>query len=281
MTDTHTPGLSVILPAHDEAGQITACLQTLFKSDPVPGGAEVIVVANGCHDDTAQRATACDGAARARGWHLRVLDREPPGKPGALDAGEAVARGQVLAYLDADVAVSPGLCAAVTTVLTDPAPRYASGRVNICAPRNAFSRAYAGFYRQVPFFRHGVQGCGFFAMNRAGRARWGNWPAIISDDTFARLNFTPDERIMVDASFDWPVVEGLAALIRVRRRQNAGVAEIARHFPALPARDDARPEGPGWALRAALRAPLGCAVYGLVTLAVKIRQHDGGWARGR
>jgi len=194
MTKTHDPRLSVILPAHNEAGRIGACLRALFASQPVPGGAEAIVVANGCTDATAAEARACAQAAARHGWHLTVLARAQGGKPGALNTGETVARGHVLAYLDADVIVSPRLCAELVQALDGGTAAYASGRVVIPTPGTAVSRAYARFYRQVPFFHHGVPGCGLFAMTRAARARWAEWPEIISDDTFARLNFTPAER---------------------------------------------------------------------------------------
>lgn len=280
LTNAQKPTLSVIVPAHNEAELVGACLRALFASQSVPGGAEVIVVANGCTDATAQQARACTDAATASGWALSVLERPEGGKPGALNAGETEARGRVLAYLDADVIVSPALCAELVQVLDRDAAAYASGRVVIPTPETAFSRAYARFYRQVPFFHYGVQGCGLFAVNRAARARWGGWPEIISDDTFARLNFTPAERIAVPAPYDWPIVEGFGALVRVRRRQDAGVAEIRRLYPALPANDDPRPSGPGWVMRAGLRAPLGFAAYVAVALATRLRRGKG-WARGR
>ncbi|MGR3546798.1 MAG: glycosyltransferase family 2 protein [Roseovarius sp.] len=279
LTDKTMPRLSVIIPAHNEAGMIGDCLHALFASDPVAGGAEVIVVANGCQDATVAEATACRAAARD--WTLTVLDLPQGGKPGALSAGEAAARGKVLAYLDADVLVSPPLLRQITEALDRPEPGYASGQVVIPTPRSAFSRLYAGFYRQVPFFHHGVPGCGLFAMNRAGRARWGDWPGIISDDTFARLHFAPRERHALPARYAWPIVEGVGTLVRVRRRQDAGVAEIARHYPALLANDDTRPRGPGWVLRAALRAPLGFLAYVIVALMVRARRGGADWTRGR
>nr|WP_296429799.1 glycosyltransferase family 2 protein [Roseovarius sp. BRH_c41] len=279
LTDKTAPRLSVIIPAHNEAGMIDACLQALFASEPVPGGAEVIVVANGCHDTTVAEAEAC--RPQARDWTLSVLDMPQGGKPGALSAGEAVARGAVLAYLDADVLVSPPLLRQIAEALDRTGPVYASGQVVIPTPRNAFSRLYAGFYRRVPFFHHGVPGCGLFAMTRAGRARWGDWPGIISDDTFARLHFAPRERHAVPAPYSWPIVEGFGALIRVRRRQDAGVAEISRLYPALLANDDARPRGAAWVLRAALRVPLGFLAYIAVAIAVRLRQGGDDWARGR
>ena len=256
---------------------IGECLHALFASDPVAGGAEVVVVANGCQDTTV--AEAC--RPQARDWTLTVMDLPQGGKPGALNAGEAAAQGAVLAYLDADVLVSPPLLRQITEALDCPEPGYASGQVVIPAPRSAFSRHYAGFYRQVPFFHHGVPGCGLFAMTREGRERWGNWPGIISDDTFARLNFAPHERHAVPAHYEWPIVEGFGMLVRVRRRQDAGVTEIAQRYPALLANDDVRPGGPGWVLRAALRAPLGFLAYIAVALAVRARRGGADWARGR
>ncbi|MBD3766188.1 MAG: glycosyltransferase, partial [Rhodobacterales bacterium] len=53
--------LSVILPAHQEADWIAPCLTALFASDPVPGGAEAVVVANGCTDATAAVAQGMAG----------------------------------------------------------------------------------------------------------------------------------------------------------------------------------------------------------------------------
>ncbi|MDZ7711563.1 MAG: glycosyltransferase [Roseovarius sp.] len=275
---TASPRLSILIPAHDEAGHIAACLRALLASDPVPGGAEVIVAANGCSDATVAEARAV--RPLPEGWRVSVLDLPTPGKTRALTAAEARARGAILAYLDADVIVSPPLCAEIATALDRPDPAYASGRVTIPEPQSAVSRLYARFYREVPFFHAGVPGCGLFAMTRAGRARWGDWPDIISDDTFARLMFTPSERHAVPAPYSWPVVEGWAALVRVRRRQDAGVAEIARLYPGLIANDDPRPGARARLLRAAARRPVSATLYAAVRLAARLGRAQG-WARGR
>jgi len=281
VTDHAKPTLSVIIPAHNEAGLIGPCLDALLASEWAGGGVEVIVVANGCTDTTLAEAETRRTAAEARGWRMQVLDLAEGSKPGALNAGERVASGAILAYLDADVEIAPPLLGQIAQALVGSAPAYASGQVIIPPPHNAFSRLYARFYRQVPFFHHGVPGCGFFAMNRAGRARWGDWPVIISDDTFARLNFAPEERVAVRAGYRWPIVEGFGALVKVRRRQDRGVNELARAYPALLANDDRRPSGRSWIIGAALRAPLAFLAYVAVALAVRMGKGSDEWTRGR
>lgn len=274
--------LSVIIPASNEAEWIGDCLAALLASDPVPGGAEVIVVANGCRDDTALRAQAFAETAARVGWGLNVLDLKEGGKPGALNRGDHEAQGDMRAYLDADVQVSPAVMAQIAVALSTPEPRYASGRPRIPPPRSLFSRIYARFWQRLPFVQSAAPGYGLFAVNRAGRARWGLFPGIISDDTFVRLQFQPRERIEVRAGYNWPMIEGFLALVRVRRRQDAGVAEIARLYPDLPPREGKARLGLAGYLRLALADPLGFAAYAAVILSVRLGRGDkGGWARGR
>ncbi|KIN61597.1 Glycosyl transferase, group 2 family protein [Sulfitobacter noctilucae] len=274
---------TVLIPAHNEATYLPACLDALLASDPVADGAEVIVIANGCTDDTAAIAQGFASQAKAAGWGLTVLDLSDGGKLGAWNAGEAAAQGDVLIYLDADVIVSPQVVTQITAALDTPRPRYASGRPHVTVPGgDALTRHYTRFWLTTPFMVHGVPGFGVFAMNRAGRARWGDWPDIISDDTFARLQFTPAERLRVPAIYDWPMIEGFTRLVQVRRRQDAGVAEIARLYPALMDNDDPHDRTePVW--RRALRDPVAFAVFVTVRLAIKlpILRSSNRWVRGR
>lgn len=272
--------LSVIIPASNEEGYIGHCLSALFASPPPPGGAEAIVVANGCRDATAARAQALAATAQAAGWGFQVLDLAQGGKPNALNAGDRAAMGDVRAYLDADVIVSPNLMAELVAALAHDAPRYAGGTPRIPRARSAVTRAYARFWQRLPFAQSTAPGYGLFATNAAGRARWGEFPTIISDDTFVRLQFTPDERVQVTAPYDWPMIEGFAALTRVRRRQDAGVAEIDRLYPGLLAREGKARLGKAQLAMLALRDPAGFATYAAVSLAVRLGK-SGGWTRGR
>ncbi len=256
-------------------------MAALFASDPVPGGAEAVVVANGCTDDTADRARDMRALAEARGWRLTVIERATGGKPAALNAGDEAATGELRAYLDADVQVAPTLMAQLVLALAEPAPLYATGSPVIPRAASRVTRAYARFWQRLPFAAGEAPGMGLFAVNAAGRARWGVFPAIISDDTFVRLQFTPAERVQVPATYLWPMIEGFAALVRVRRRQDAGVAEIARLYPALVDREGKTRLGPWGLILLALREPVGFAVYAAVSLAVRRSRGQTGWVRGR
>ncbi|WP_375699211.1 glycosyltransferase [Pseudophaeobacter sp. TrK17] len=285
------PQVSVLIPAHNEASYIADCLAALFAS-ALPAGmqGEVLILANGCTDATARIAAA---QAAPPQWQLRVIELPEGNKLKALNAGDAEARGAVLVYLDADVIVDPALIGQITTALGDAQiltqaqsqaqPRYASGTPVIAPAQSALTHAYGRFWMRLPFVQTGTPGFGLFAMNRAGRARWQDWPDIIADDTFARLSFTAQERIKLPARYSWPMVEGLRNLTRVRRRQNAGVAELNEKYPQLLANDDKTPLPAGQLFKLLLQDPIGFAAYALVSLAVKspLFRSRQRWTRGR
>jgi glycosyltransferase involved in cell wall biosynthesis len=269
--------LSLIIPASNEEGWIGPCLAAVADSDPVPGGLEVIVVANGCRDATAEVARSFAG--RIPG--LQVLERTEGSKPAALTAGDAAASGDVRAYLDADCVISKGVLAALALALAQAEPTYAGATPVIPRARSPLTRAYARFWQTLPFARSTAPGYGLYAVNAAGRARWGDFPRIISDDTFVRLQFTHQERLQVPQTYLWPMVEGLAALVRVRRRQDRGVRELAALHPEMMAREGKSPLTPATTARLALQDPLGFAAYAAVTLAVRLRPGDNTFTRGR
>ena len=277
------PLVSVIIPAHDEASYIGNCLRALLASTPGAYRAEVVVVANACTDSTVMVAQGFAEAARAQGWAFAVIETETPGKLNALNLGETKARGDVLVYLDADVIVSRPLLGQLTEALKGQVPRYASGRPEVAPAQSGFTRAYARIWQRLPFVTQGVPGFGVFAMNMAGRARWGAWPEIISDDTFARLHFAPEERERVSASYSWPLVEGFINLAKVRKRQDDGVDEIAAYYPELLKNDEIKPPTTLEVLRFGLSDPLGLVSYLMVKLAVKsgLVETTAAWARGR
>jgi glycosyltransferase involved in cell wall biosynthesis len=277
-----TAPCSILIPAHNEVGYIEPCLEALLASDPTRAAVDVIVMANGCTDATVGVARGYEQRFAAKGWPLRVLDIARGGKMGALNAGDAAALDGARIYLDADVLVTPPLIALLAQVLDVDMPRYASGDPVVTAAGSAFTRIYARFWAGGPFCTHGVPGFGIFAVNAAGRRRWGDFPDIISDDTFVRLSFAPHERVRVAAKYHWPMIEGAGPLIKVRRRQDIGVAEVKERYPQLWHNHDPVSSDAPTLLHRALRDPVGFMAFALVGLGVRMpHPAQERWARGR
>jgi glycosyltransferase involved in cell wall biosynthesis len=273
--------LSVIIPASNEEHYIGRCLQALFASAPVAMPVEAIVVANGCRDRTADKARAQAELAQKAGWTLTVLDLSTGGKPGALNAGDNASSGDLRVYLDADIVVSLEVMAQIVAALAVVQPVYAGATPVIPRAKSRVTRAYGRFWSQLPFAQSVAPGYGLFAVNREGRQRWGHFPAIISDDTFVRLQFEPSERVQVPAPYDWPMIEGFSSLVRVRRRQDAGVKELEAAYPGILDREGKARLTKGRLIRLAITDPLGFAAYVAVSLAVRLKRGGTSFTRGR
>ncbi len=271
--------ISVLIPANNEEDYIGVCLEALLAQE-TGRSIEVIVAANACTDTTLDIARSYEDRFAKKGWAFRTLDIKEGGKPNALNRADAVARGDMRVYLDADVVMSKPLLEQLAQVLDQDMPTYASGRLIVAPTKNWVTRAYGRIWTHLPFMTHGVPGAGLFAVNAAGRARWNEFPNIISDDTYVRLQFAPHERIGVEAEYEWPLVEGLPALTRVRSRQDHGVAEVARLWPEAMKNEGKRPLASTKIAMIGLRDPLGLVIYTMVSLLVRISR-DKGWSRGR
>lgn len=228
--------MNIIIPAYNEALVIERCLASLFaQSCPLP--LRIVVVANGCVDATAAIARRMIPHARACGGELIVVESERGGKAWALNVGDQYVGPGPRIYLDADVAVGPGALAAIAAAL-------ASG-VQLCAPairvgraRTMVTRGYGTVWSRLPVVRSDVIGCGLYAVSAEGRARWGGFPPIISDDKFVRLQFEPGERrVLEDVYFEIQMPEGLRELTMVRGRWCRGNRELEAKFPAIVSRD--------------------------------------------
>lgn len=86
------PRFSIVIPCFNEAGYLTDALLSLRKQD-FDGVCEVIVVDNGCTDETA-------GIARDLG--ARVVVEPVPGVCNARQRGTEAARGEIVVSADAD-----------------------------------------------------------------------------------------------------------------------------------------------------------------------------------
>jgi len=93
-SDTHTPGLvSVIIPAYNAAWCVRRAIESVLAQSHTP--LEILLVDDGSTDDTAS-------VVRSYGDRVRLLQKPNGGLSSARNHGIRHARGEWIAYLDAD-----------------------------------------------------------------------------------------------------------------------------------------------------------------------------------
>jgi glycosyltransferase involved in cell wall biosynthesis len=280
--------LTVVIPSHNEENRILPCLDAIVAQVNLPANhaVQVIVAANGCDDKTVALARSKAPAFKAAGFDPLVLDIAQGNKMNALNQAEAAATFGSRVFLDADVLIGPRMLREMADLLAQDGPVYASGTVRIPRPQSIISRAYAKVWANLPFVRDGVPGIGLYAVNAKGRARWGAFPSIISDDRFVRLQFAPHERQKTKATHDWPFPDGFGNLLNVRHRWDEGNLEFVEKFPQLLVNDSEINKTSGNML-GLLRTPFSSAVFVLVYVVSNFRAKrskkngTNGWRRGR
>jgi glycosyltransferase involved in cell wall biosynthesis len=233
---------TVIIPAYNEAASIERTLKSVLASadatsagaaradatDLESTGAEVIVVCNGCTDDTADRA-------RRFGSRVRVIETPVGSKTHAMNLGDEAATSYPRIYLDADVVVSKTFIADLTRALDGPEPRVAYPDVVYdLADSSSPVRAFYDVWRSMPYNRPGRIGVGVYALNRSGRARFDRFPSVISDDGFVRGQFTEHECRVVDTcttTVQAPAT--LGALVKIKTRSRLGLYQLRRSYPEV------------------------------------------------
>lgn len=201
---------SVVIPAHDEAALIDRTLAAL-RRDPAWDELEVVVVCNGCQDDT---------AARARAHGVNVVETAVASKAAALDLGDDEATAFPRVYLDADVVVGPGGISALVAALADSGAPAGGLAVRFDAgDASRVARLYHDAWSACPHFSDRHLGAGLYALTAAGRGRFDRFPPdAVPDDLFVLGLFRPAERVVADGWFAPAVPRTAPDLVRVRRR---------------------------------------------------------------
>ncbi|PZF91826.1 glycosyltransferase [Micromonospora deserti] len=266
--------ISVVMAAHNEARVIGGCLDALL-ADAAPGELDIVVVANGCSDDTAQVAAARPG--------VRVIEVAQAGKANALNVGDTAARGFPRIYLDADVVLSPGALREMAAALTgDAAPLAVMPRRRMVTEgRSLAVRAYYAINTRLPVFADALFGRGAIGVSAAGRDRFDRFPEQIADDLFLDSQFSAEEKQEVASA---------TSLVQAPRHTRDLVRTLARvragNTMLRASHTNIRPSAPSsWFRDVVLPRPWlapAATVYVTITLAaaLKSRRHpSNGWGR--
>lgn len=193
-----TPIASVVIPAHNEASVIGRLLSALTTHEP--SRFEIVVVCNGCTDETAQVV------ARVAP-EVQVIEIAEPSKRAALRVGDDAARTFPRVYVDADVLISGRGVTRLVEALADGQALAAGPARHV--PREGTSllvRWYYDVWEQLPQVRTALFGRGVIAVSAEGYQRIRSLPALMGDDLAASDAFVPSERVLVpDAEVTvWP-----------------------------------------------------------------------------
>lgn len=184
---------SVVIAAHNEATVLGRCLDALL-GDAEPGEFDVVVVPNGCADDTARVASDRRD--------VRVVVIAEANKAKAMNAGDAVARGFPRIYLDADIVMGTAQARSLRDALTGTPP---AARPLAAVPRRTLDidgrpvlvRSYYAINSRLPAFRDGLFGRGAIALSAVARSRFDTFPDMVADDLFLDSLFTSAEKVEV------------------------------------------------------------------------------------
>ena len=216
---------SIIIPAHNEANVIRRCLDAMTQGAE-PGELEILVVCNGCTDNTAE-------VARSYAPLVTVLESEIPSKNAALKLGHVQATSYPRFYVDADIVMPLESIRRTASVLTGGKIHGAAPQIRVDLEGRGWPiRAYYNVWLRTPYVEKGMLGSGVYAISEEGGSRFTTFPDIIADDGFARLLFEPEERLTVeDAWFLMTPPETLRSLIHINVRRRVGRFEMAELHP--------------------------------------------------
>lgn len=168
------PFVTIIIPVYNRAAEIAACLESLSALRYPRSKLEIIVVDDASKDDT---------AAVVKGFGVRLITlRRNQGPAAARNAGTAMARGEIIAFIDSDCLADPGWLEDLIPYFQDPRLVLVGGRVEgffqesrmdryeaVCSALDMGPRPIMGQGEHSPFY---VPTCNLLvrkeALNRQG-----------------------------------------------------------------------------------------------------------------
>lgn len=214
--------LTIIIPAFNEGAVIGRLLKRILRGSN-HDDIEIIIVANGCTDDTVDVASSF-------GPPVRVLTVPAASKQDALSIGDSAANHFPRIYIDADVELDhDGIWALANALKTDDVLAAGPTRIVNVADSRWPVRWYYTIWNRLPSVQAGLFGRGVVAVSKAGHQRLSTLPPLLADDLAASLAFASNERIVVGearAIVHAPIT--LADLMRRRIRVVTGVTQIER-----------------------------------------------------
>ncbi|KAA8740722.1 glycosyltransferase [Pseudomonas koreensis] len=204
----HSPApalnISIVIAAHNEARHIEHKLRTLLAQDYQPATLQIILASDGSTDDTVARAHKVVDS------RITVLDLPRQGKAATLNAGVALATGDILVFTDADNQWSRETLGYLLAPLSDSNVGACAGHMVIPVTGGGLSvgdslyRHYEGWLRRVEN-RTGCMVSADGALLALRRELFQSVPAEVNDDfflstcapvAFKRIVYVPEAQVI-------------------------------------------------------------------------------------
>jgi hypothetical protein len=256
---------SVIIPAHNEEGQIANSLNALAE---VADQLDVVVVCNGCTDHTAE-------VSRSVAPWARVEEIVEASKTAALNRGDAVAEVWPRLYLDADVAMTGPDVLRLVDELVASGAEAAAPRCHVDAAQSPWLvRAYYDVWSQLCMPPGTLAGPGAYCLTRQGRQRFTTFPRVVADDQFVQSQFGPGARITVEATtVTHRAPRSVGSLVARLVRVHAGNKQLAQRGLALQPMPRTGLRGLLGLARRKPRMAADVVAYGMLAAYVHLRAH--------
>ena len=234
----YRPRVTFVIAAHDEAAVIGAKVRNTLDLDYPPGRVDCIVVCDGCTDGTAEAARAAGGDR----LHVMELPRQR-GKLGAIRAAVPHARGEVVAFTDANAMLERDALRHLVAPFADPTVAVVSGAKRVRGGPEAVYWRYEGWIRAHESASGSIAGAdGALYAVRAAAVDASAHPGAADDllislraaRTGGRIVFAPEARTSEAAT------PGLARTLAARTRTISGALFALESLPGLlrPRRGD-------------------------------------------
>lgn len=208
--------LSLIIPAHNELECIGSLLAELSRLFELIINVEIIVVCNGCSDNSAafiqdQYPNVC------------VVETSVASKVHALNLGDDKANYFPRVYLDADIYIRAEELVALGIELNASSQMAASPRIRFNTDNASFivkqyyKAAYWSDYNQFDLLSNVI------ALSKQGHTRLGKFPQVMADDEYLRCLFTKSEKLLSKVStYTFYTPKNLGGLLKILSRARLG-----------------------------------------------------------
>ena len=214
--------LTVIIPAYNEEKCIERTLSELtnFSSLEV----EVIVLPNGCVDNTAE-------FVRAKFPSFKVVELDTGSKILAINKGLEIAQFEHVLVQDADVIISTESIRSILKFIESEQYLFASPTTKIVQDGSFLTNMYYSFLKLTPAYRVGMVNSGAYLISPQARDILGKFPQVIADDGYVKGTLGSANLATIPSCYSVVMSpRTIWSLIKIKTRSKLGNMELKKKF---------------------------------------------------